>query len=268
MAEPEAAVAILHTGGADQRVLLIRRAERTGDSWSGHWSFPGGRRDPRDPDLLHTALRELAEECGIHLGRADVESGLPYTLARRRVGPFVLVAPFLFAVDSELPTALDPREAEQSLWIPMSLLRDPGNHRLLPVPGQPGNVLFPAVELAGGPLWGFTYRLITTWLGLSPAQGQLEPPGFEAACRLLDFLLARGVTIEHGWEDETAQPGKAGQSAVRAAAVSGAIPVAPVIAHLSAPGHCFPHVNRIEVQPDCIRVAGLAFEQYCIYAAG
>ncbi len=264
MAEPEAAVAILHTGGADPRVLLMRRAERTGDSWSGHWSFPGGRRDPQDPDLLHTALRELAEECGIHLGRADMETGLPNMLARRRVGPFVLVAPFLFAVDSELPTALDPSEAAQSLWIPMSSLRDPCNHRLLPVPGQPANMLFPAIELDGGPLWGFTYRLITAWLELSPSEGQLERPGFDAACRLLDFLLSQGLTLQHGWEDERTVD----QSAVKAAAVNGAIPVAPVIAHLSTPGPGIPHVNLVEVQPGCIRVAGLAFEQYCIYAAG
>jgi len=265
MAEPEAAVAILHTAGADPRVLLIRRAERTGDSWSGHWSFPGGRRDPRDPDLLHTALRELAEECGIHLGPADMEAGLPHMLARRTVGPFLLVAPFLFAVDSELPAAPDPCEVAQSLWIPMSFLRDPGNHRLLAAPGQPDNLLFPAVELAGGPLWGFTYRLITAWLGLSPAEGRIERPGFDAACRLLDFLLSQGLTLEHGWEE---QPGTAGPSAVKAAAVNGAIPVPLAIAHLSRPGSGIPQVNLVEVRPDCIRVAGLAFEQYCIYAAG
>ena len=158
MVEPEAAVAILHTRGADGRVLVMRRAERTGDSWSGHWSFPGGRRDPRDPDLLDTALRELAEECGIHLGRPDMEDGLPHMLARRSAGPFVLVAPFVFAVDSELRTVLDAREAVETVWLPMSFLRDPSKHRMVCVPGRPGNWLFPAVDLPvvrfGGSLIG------------------------------------------------------------------------------------------------------------------
>jgi len=27
-------------------VLMIRRADREGDPWSGHMAFPGGRRDP------------------------------------------------------------------------------------------------------------------------------------------------------------------------------------------------------------------------------
>lgn len=42
---------------------------------------------------------------------------LPRVLARRRTGPFVLVAPFVFAVDSELPTVLDHREAVEAVWV-------------------------------------------------------------------------------------------------------------------------------------------------------
>jgi len=81
MVEPEAAVAIVRTRGPRRSILLMRRSERKEDSWSGHWSFPGGRRDPDDPDLLHTALRELKEECGVRLDRKHM--GAAY---RRRVG--------------------------------------------------------------------------------------------------------------------------------------------------------------------------------------
>ena len=61
----------------DGRVLLMRRAERADDSWSGQWSLPGGRREPGDLDLVETALRELEEECGIRLGRDQLEQALP-----------------------------------------------------------------------------------------------------------------------------------------------------------------------------------------------
>jgi hypothetical protein len=189
-------------------------------------------------------------------------------MARRAEGPYVLVAPFVFAVDSELQTVLDSREAVESVWLPMSFLRDPSNHRMVCVPGQPGNLLFPAIELAGGPLWGFTYRLITAWMGLSPTEGPLEQPGFETACRILDFLLSQGLTLQQGWVNESAEPGTTGPPVVKAAAVKGTIPVSATLAHLCAPGAGIPQVNMIEVRPDHIRVAGLAFEQYRIYARG
>src|SRR6516165_4486732 len=60
MPEPEAAVTLVHAAPPCDSVLLMRRAERAGDSWSGHWSLPGGHREPGDVDLLHTALGEMA----------------------------------------------------------------------------------------------------------------------------------------------------------------------------------------------------------------
>jgi 8-oxo-dGTP diphosphatase len=261
MAEPEAAVAIVHACGPAESVLLIRRAERESDPWSGHWSLPGGRREPEDPDLLHTALRELAEECGIRLAREQLEAELPPRPARRRVGQFLLVAPFLFHVESERQAVLDLQEAVDARWIPLSLLRDPARHALRPVPGVPAEMLYPAIELHGPPLWGFTYRLITDWLGLGPPERPIELAGFHAACALLDFLVARGATLVHGWEDrEGAHP------AIKVAAVEGEIPSGTVLAQAALASSHIPRVNFLEVRPDYVRVVGLAFEEYIIRA--
>ncbi len=167
MNEVEAAVAIVHARGAEESVLLMRRSERAEDSWSGHWAFPGGRRDPADADLLHTALRELEEECGLRLARSDLETEMPPRIARRRAGPHLLVAPFIFRVDRELAVIPDGKEAAAVMWVPLSLLRNPGNHHLLPIPGAP-EARYPSIELPRAPLWGFTYRLICDWLGMNP----------------------------------------------------------------------------------------------------
>ena len=258
LTDPEAAVAILHALGPAQAVLLIRRAEREGDPWSGHWSFPGGRRHREDPDLLHTALRELKEECGIKLGREHMEAAMSPMRAGRRVGAFVLVAPFLFRVASILPAVPDVREAVEAAWIPIDLLADPARHRLMPVPGVPPEILYPGVDLAGAPLWGFTYRVITEWLGLGPKQRPIEEAGFEVACHLLDVLVQHGLSLKSGWAD---------RGAVKAAEVSGVIPVTQLLAHLSIPNGDIPRVSALEVRADYIRVAGLAIEEYFIYAS-
>jgi 8-oxo-dGTP pyrophosphatase MutT (NUDIX family) len=164
MADPEAAVAIVRARAPEESILLIRRTERAGDPWSGHWSLPGGRRDPQDSDLLHTALRELEEECGIRLAREQMEAALPATSVGRLLGPRMLVAPFVFSVDRELPTVADPEEAVEALWIPVRVLRDPARHAVQSVPGMPSDMQFPGIELNGVPLWGFTYKLVTGWL--------------------------------------------------------------------------------------------------------
>jgi 8-oxo-dGTP diphosphatase len=174
MGEPEAAVAIVKARMPEESILLIRRAERESDSWSGHWSLPGGRREPQDRDLLQTALRELAEECGVVLSREDLSAELPYATARRKVGAHLLVAPFVFCIEATRPTVLDPAEAAAALWVPLSDLRNPARHGLTSVPGLPKEVRYPAIELAGLPLWGFTYRLLTDWLAL-PFRDQLVP---------------------------------------------------------------------------------------------
>lgn len=166
-AEAEAAVAIVHAAAPEPSVLLMRRTEREGDSWSGHWSCPGGRREPDDPNLLHTALRELEEECGIRLQPADLETEMPPRVARRAEPPYLLVAPFVFRVSSYLPTVLDAAEAAEAVWVPVSLLRDTARHAWQSVPGRPAEMKYPGIALNGTPLWGFTYRLLMDWLGVA-----------------------------------------------------------------------------------------------------
>jgi 8-oxo-dGTP pyrophosphatase MutT (NUDIX family) len=247
MAQPEAAVAIVHAREPEESVLLIRRTEHPDDPWSGHWSFPGGRCETSDSDLIHTALRELAEECGIHLSRENLEAALPPTSAGRRVGRVITVAPFLFRTATAMPTVLDPHEAADSLWMPLSVIRDPARHCLRSVPRLPKEMAFPAIELNGTPLWGFTYRVIAEWLRLHTG----DDSGFAAARTLLEFLLARGLTLDQAWHE---------RGRVQRATVCGAIPVTEVLDRLSITVNQIPALSLLEVRPTSIRVVGLSQE--------
>jgi ADP-ribose pyrophosphatase YjhB (NUDIX family) len=250
----QAAVAIVRAQAPQESILLIRRSEHPLDPWSGHWSFPGGRCDADDEDLLHTALRELEEECGVRLLRQSLRATLAPVVARRRTPPYMLVAPFEFAVESELATVLDPEEAVEAVWMPLRRWRDPAEHALRPVPGMPSHFLFPAIELNGVPLWGFTYRLTADWLGLLPTEDAMEEAGFAMARAVLAYLASSlGLAVKSGWAE-------------RVATVDGPIPLERVAAWLAVPAAGFPTVSMVELRPELIRILGLAFEEYLIRA--
>lgn len=249
MSEPEAAVAIVWSLAAEESVLFMRRAERENDPWSGQWSFPGGHCDPEDLDALHTALRELREECAIHLSPQSLHQALPLAVARRKAGRYLQVAPYVFRVDHRPAVQVDQQEAMEARWIPLRDLEDPAHHRLRAVPGMPPEMLFPAIELDEVPLWGFTYRLTTEWLGLLPPSEEAQAVAHD----LLEFLLANGLRLDSAWTD-------------RSAAVRGLIPVPLVLERLCGLDNRIPPLNAVEVRPDLIRLMGLAFEEYHIRA--
>lgn len=242
----------------------MRRAEREGDDWSGHWSLPGGRRAECDGDLLQTAVREMQEECGLRLLREQMSAALPAMTARRRTGPFLLVAPFVFDIDTEMPTEVDMREAVGTLWIPERTLLDPSQHSLQRVPGFPPEMWFPAISLPGAPLWGFTYRLLVDWLKVAPQER--ASAGFDVARRVLDFLLSRGLTLRRAWHLRAGSSGD-DPGPVHVAQISGALPSDAVMDHIRAlSGSYATALNGLEVRPEYIRIYGLAFEQYLIEA--
>jgi 8-oxo-dGTP pyrophosphatase MutT (NUDIX family) len=92
-----AAVAIVIVPEPDA-LLVVRRAERAGDPWSGQMALPGGRRAEGE-DLLFTALRETEEEVGLVvppealLGVLDDVAPLTPMLPPIAVRPFVKQPP-------------------------------------------------------------------------------------------------------------------------------------------------------------------------------
>jgi 8-oxo-dGTP pyrophosphatase MutT (NUDIX family) len=124
-------------------------------------ALPGGRRDPSDPDLLSTAVRETREEVGIDLrehgallGRLDdlpaVAGGLPVGLT---------IAPFVFELERDVVLATN-HEVNEALWVPLGpLYRDePAITYRYPVGDS---VLeMPAWNLEGRIVWGLTYRMV------------------------------------------------------------------------------------------------------------
>jgi 8-oxo-dGTP pyrophosphatase MutT (NUDIX family) len=157
-----AAVAIILTPQPDS-ILLIRRADRSGDPWSGHMALPGGRREPGDPDLAGTAIRETAEEVGVELRREDLAGSLADVIPRTPVLPPVAVRPFVFLLP-ERPAMRLNAEVAQASWVPVDYLLRPDTHHpvQLEVAGQSRQVQ--AYQLENAIIWGMTERILTSFL--------------------------------------------------------------------------------------------------------
>jgi len=162
-----AAVAVmLHDGDDGLEVLFIHRAVRVGDTWSGQIAFPGGRREPTDPDLLTTATRETLEEIGVDLSTAERLGVLDDLHPRTPVLPPVVVRPFVFALTAR-PTITLSSEVQDAFWVSFRALAAPGVRGQVVVdhPGIPRRVL-PSYTLGNRTIWGMSERILTPLISL------------------------------------------------------------------------------------------------------
>ncbi|MEK7830137.1 MAG: CoA pyrophosphatase, partial [Acidobacteriota bacterium] len=163
----QAAVALLlrETQSATE-LLVIKRAEREGDPWSGHLALPGGRAEPQDADLLATAVRETNEEIGVDLRNGgEVIGQLPLIAPRNPRLPQIEITP-LVAVAPPQHDFLFSDEVVHAFWIPVERLKRGGNSG--EYRRQFGNVLqkWPAYPTEQGLIWGITERILTNFLQL------------------------------------------------------------------------------------------------------
>ena len=163
-----AAVAIMVREGMDAtEMLMIRRATREGDPWSGHMGFPGGRKDPGDMSNLACALRETREEVGIDLGEwgkplgelSDVNTGW------RKDRPELLVTPFVFEV-GDLPDLKPNHEVDDIVWVPLHFLLDERNRKPLEWEWQGKKMETDSFLFATYRIWGLSLMMIDEMMGL------------------------------------------------------------------------------------------------------
>ncbi len=158
----EAAVAlVLRPRLNDCELLLIRRATRDGDPWSGQIGLPGGRYDRTDDSLVTTAVRETMEEVGLDLRRHGRLLGVLDELRPRTpVLPPIIVRPFVYALDDVVPPLVFSDEVAEARWVALGALFVPEARVETSVTVRDIRMRVQAYVHEDFTVWGMTERIL------------------------------------------------------------------------------------------------------------
>jgi 8-oxo-dGTP pyrophosphatase MutT (NUDIX family) len=158
---------ILQLRNGELHILMIKRAEREGDTWSGHMAFPGGRKDAGDRNGFACAVRETEEEVGLKLGESDVCIGrLSEVNALSRVRGFgMAVTPYVFTLKREV-TFSPNYEVAEVVWVPLSFLRERANREIMKWKLKGMEIPLPAYYYEGRRIWGLSLNMLDELLKL------------------------------------------------------------------------------------------------------
>jgi 8-oxo-dGTP pyrophosphatase MutT (NUDIX family) len=161
------ALVLRPSDAGEPELLMIKRAERVGDPWSGHVACPGGRMEPTDRDLEQTAVRETWEETGIDLARDGRVLGTLDDISPRTPSlPPLVIRPFVAVVKPDV-TIVESPEVAEVFWVPLAAIRESARwgRALVPIHniGEREEAVFRHGEYV---VWGLTHRALTQFLAL------------------------------------------------------------------------------------------------------
>ena len=143
-------------------VLMIKRAERSGDPWSGQVAFPGGRVSAEDGSFRETAERETQEEVGIRL--EESARFLGYMESVRAKTRDIRVAPCVFELTGRVRQRLGD-EVASTFWLPLTaaVAAEKRSSYVLRRGGR--RISFPSIVYEGQEIWGLTERILSMIVG-------------------------------------------------------------------------------------------------------
>jgi 8-oxo-dGTP pyrophosphatase MutT (NUDIX family) len=141
-----------------QTVIIQRASKNPNDVHSGQLSFPGGKKEDVDLNMMECALRETQEEIGV--GAIEVIGGL--TPLFIPVSNF-LVYPFMGYISHEPNFNPDIREVQDVLTVPLHHFQNEAHIKQASIHVGSGMELndVPYYDIHGRMLWGATAMIIS-----------------------------------------------------------------------------------------------------------
>ena len=143
---------------AQQLILPMMLRPTKSRAHPGQISFPGGKREEQDQDLIETAIRETEEEIGVSVSRANVIGSLtPVYIPPSNS----LVTPIIGFLEGKPSYTPAPDEVDRVLDVKIEDLRNPVNRKAKKVILTNGEYFnMPAFAVNDVFIWGGTARMI------------------------------------------------------------------------------------------------------------
>lgn len=138
--------------------LTVLLTQRSADlkHHAGQISFPGGRMEDDDRDVVHAALRETHEEVGIPPHAIAV---IGYLAPMATVTGYA-VTPVIGLVDPETPLSLDQTEVEFAFEVPLAFLLDRRNRLACEREWEGRRIPTSEFHYQGRKIWGATAQIL------------------------------------------------------------------------------------------------------------
>lgn len=164
-ARDSAVLCLLYEEDGETHVVLTRRSPRM-RLHAHEIAFPGGRRDPEDPDLWGTAVREAEEEVALDRGSIELVGSLDSFVT---VGSKTLVTPYVAVTDQRPLLVASPDEVESIRHTTLRelALDEVWREEIWPLRhfGRPRAITF--FELVDDTVWGATGAMLRQLLAIA-----------------------------------------------------------------------------------------------------
>jgi 8-oxo-dGTP pyrophosphatase MutT (NUDIX family) len=147
-------IPVLERKSAPSVLLTQRSAELK--HHAGQISFPGGRMEDSDDDVVHAALRETHEEVGIEPGAVSV---IGYLDPMATVTGYA-VTPVIGLVAPETPLVLDRTEVDYAFEVPLAFLLDRRNELACEREWEGQRIPTTEFHYEGRKIWGATAQML------------------------------------------------------------------------------------------------------------
>jgi len=157
---PEAGILVPITDNTGNPEMIFTLRSANLNTHRGQVAYPGGKRDPEDPSLAATALRETHEEIGLPPDQVRLIAPLSQVVSLHGL----VVTPYVGIVPGDHPLQPNPDEIESVFRVPISFFLEDRRERTDTLSFQDNSIYVPCYRWERYQIWGLSAVVLVDFL--------------------------------------------------------------------------------------------------------